>query len=243
VVDALSKLIVDVLTNGFNAEISAKDISLVMEQTDMVQALNDLKRYREEFAVTIASLNTKQTYEVAFSGSFRVMDVDIENGYDGWESFSTSRPTIEQVRKCIVQKVTATLQNHTNLILAYQSDAELGTIESVIKRTASEAVKRDFGLWIEVDNIRRQRTALESRWIAGVQESNEHLLQRFEAERKRLLDHFIDALASGSREEELTSIKRQMAEVERHMESTRSAGRPSLAAASEPGQLTGGNES
>jgi hypothetical protein len=235
IVNVLRENITATLAHEFNAEI--KDISLVMEQTDLVKLLNDLKSCREEFVVTVASLNTNQTYAVAFYGAFRVMDVT----YDGWDSFSTSKPSIEQIRKCIVESVRTELQNDLGLKLAHQDSSELDQIATLIKGTAVAAVDRGFGLRITLENIRRQRTDLEERWIAGVKESNELLLRRFEQERQRLMNQFVDSLMSGAREEQLAEIKRQIADVDKHMEATRSSGRPSLAAAPEPKELGSGS--
>ncbi len=97
--EELKSRIAKVLAQNFDADI--REITLRMEETKIMELLNELKRHRDEFRVTITPLDVRQPYDVVISGHFRVTDLD----YEGWDNFRTSMPTIDMIKRRIVKAV------------------------------------------------------------------------------------------------------------------------------------------
>jgi hypothetical protein len=245
--EELKSRIADVLAQNFDADI--REITLRMEETKIMELLNELKRYREEFRVTITPLDVRQPYDVVISGHFRVTDLD----YEGWDNFRTSMPTIDMIKRRIVKALETELRNHIRINLIYQDSDELKELTQLITTSAQKTARDDFGLRITVSDIGRERTQRENRIVekivieeqttidsiaAGRQALIVQITQQIGGRKARLADLIIE---QGS-EDEMKEVSRQITELESQLAEVRTSGRLSLPGQPEVKQLQGSTD-
>jgi len=245
--EELKSRITDVLTQNFNADI--REITLRMEETEIMRLLNELKRHREEFRVTITPLDVRQPYDVVISGHFRVTDLD----YEGWDNFRTSMPTIDLIKKRIVKALETELRNHIRINLIYQDFDELKELTALITASAQKTARDDFGLRITVSDIGRERTQRESHIVEKILIEERTTIDSIAAGRQTLIvqitqqigglkARLVDLIIEQGNESEMKEVSRQITELEAQLAEVRKSGRLSLVGQPEVKQLQGSTD-
>lgn len=240
--EELKTAISQTLEREFGVQI--REVTLRMEETEITKVLNDLKRSREDFTVEFTPLSHSRPYDVLLTGNFRVMAID----YDGWDNFVTSLPTIDQVKRRIVESIRTDLQQDASLVVVYQNSQELEKLIRAVAASAEKAALRDFGIRVTIGNLGRERSARESRMIASIVDEERLLIDSIAAERQSLIKNVIgqigrlkgklaDAIMTQAGDEEMREIKLQISSLERELGVIRQSDPLSLSGAPESKQL------
>lgn len=240
--EELKSRIAKALTQSYGADI--REITLRMEETEIMRLLNDLKRYREEFTVSITPLDTRQPYEVVISGHFRVMDLD----YEGWDNFRTSMPTIDMIKRRIVKALETELRNHIRVNLIYEDSDELTELTKLITASARKTALDDFGLSIALSDIGRERTRRESSIVEKIISEEQAMLDGFASQRQALIKKITqqigalkaslaDIIIDQGPQEQMKEVNRQISDLEGQLAEVRRSGRLDLLPGSEVKQL------
>jgi hypothetical protein len=234
--------IVDALARQFDAD--TDEIILRMEETGITKWLNDLKRHREEFRVTIKPLDFTQPHDITIFGHFRVMDID----YEGWENFKTAMPLIDDIKKRIEDALRTELSNGSKVKLVYQDSIELKELENLITASAQKTALDNFGLRVTLSDIGRERTGIEDGIIGyiineqqavidGIARGRQLQIQKVTHQIGVLKGQLADIIIDQGSKEQMKEVSRQIAELELQLVEIRSSSHRSLPFQSETKQL------
>ncbi len=218
------------LTHNFKAVI--RDIFVRVEETEITKLLDKLKSHRETFQVEVTQLNPDQNYDSIFRGDFRVVALD----YKGWESFVTSMPEIDKIKVCIETSIETEFRNHPQTSAAYGDPDWYNQINEIIIACASAAVRRDFGLTVTIDKVRRDLTRIEAvargLRIQSDEEMAKQIAEQITELRKKLVDSIVDSIIDPSLDKEyIGDINKQISDLEACMDEFKRTGKLAL-----PGQ-------
>ncbi|HEX8904699.1 MAG TPA: hypothetical protein VF771_07640 [Longimicrobiaceae bacterium] len=236
----------------FHAEVIRVVIKIV--DTDLITRFRALQGRICPFAVVVGP----EADQVTFRGDLRVISVDP----DGWHNFQTLSLDVDQIREQVETHLNVRLHTRREL-LRYQQEEQRRAIETFVSAAARLYAAREFGLAIEVGNLRREWTRLENsaleleeaRSLAALSMTTGFLHDRVDAERQenekkveqltQLLDKRAELVAVEGTEPEIAALDLKIAELKRSLGEviipsidrlqTSLLGRPSLAELPAPG--------
>jgi hypothetical protein len=160
--DELKELVRARLEDGeFHADVIGVTIKMV--ETKLIERFNKLQERICPFAVGVASFHGGPA--VVFRGDFRVVSVDPE----GWHNFQLLQCELDEIRAQVETHLLARLQTMHSEQLSYRQDEHRALVEALVTTAASRYVATAFGLTIEVTNVRRELTGIETAVSEGEQ--------------------------------------------------------------------------
>lgn len=151
----LTKLVRDRLQAApFHAEV----LSIVIKQldTELAERFNRLQNGICPFSMVIESYHGGT---VTLAGDFRVSGVDP----DGWHLFQRLSPDIDAIGNELTTHLLSRLRPLRSEALTFREESERATIERLVCGFAHEFGTQQFGLILDVMNIRREPTPEEAR--------------------------------------------------------------------------------
>jgi hypothetical protein len=153
--DELGELLRARLEDGeFHADVLS--IIIKMSRTSLIDRFNELQRRICSFQVGVASFHGGP--RVVFKGDFRVVGVHP----DGWHTFQLVEAGLEEIQEQVEKHLLARLQTMHAEELSYRRDDHRAAVEMMVTAAATRYVANAFGLTIEVGNVRRDLTEMES---------------------------------------------------------------------------------
>lgn len=208
------------------------DVVLKVGVTDIIARLRKLQETTSAFAVTINSLTGGEG--VVFRGQFKVVAVDA----NGWPKFQWSNDSIEEMTRDVEEHILSRLHTVPSALLRYTRLDDQEEIVRWITAFATEHMRDRFGLGIELSNIRRDQTVIESRMndailgrdTARIQLDQKHLEDKVTAltavneervlQLTQLLNRRTTLTGNEGAEEELADLDQKIKEMQSQIEAS-----------------------
>lgn len=145
----------------FHADVIS--ITIKMVETQLIERFNQLQARICPFSVKVASFHGGPT--VVFRGNFRVVSVDPK----GWHTFQLLQCELAEIQAQVETHLLARLETRHAAELGYRGEKHRAEIEGWVTKAAIKFASVTFGLAIEVTNVRRELTEIESATSADEQ--------------------------------------------------------------------------
>jgi hypothetical protein len=144
----------------FGAEVI--DVVIKVGDTEIITRLRELQRQICPFNVNVTSLFPGET--IVLKGNFQVQSVDS----DGWNRFLQLSIGVDDMRSLLEQHLQAELHAIVPDGIQFRHDLGRKELEKYVATLAGRYFVEQFGLFIKITNLRRNRTSQEEEAIASV---------------------------------------------------------------------------
>jgi hypothetical protein len=157
--DELKDLLGARLKSEFHAEIIG--IAIKMAETKLIERFRRLQERICSFAVQVTSYHGGPA--VVFLGDFRVLDVHPQ----GWHTFQLHDFGLDHIQEQLQKHLLSELQPLYSQRLRYREKVDHNEVKADLTKAATEYVADEFGLTIQITNVRRELTGIEMAAIAA----------------------------------------------------------------------------
>ena len=172
--EELKELLRERLENReFHADVIG--ITIKMVETRLIERFNKLQERICPFQVEVASFHGGPA--VVFRGDFRVVSVHP----DGWHNFQLLNSELNEIRDQVQTHLLARLQTLRSEELSYRQNEHRAALEQMVTDAATRYVANAFGLTVDVSNVRRDLTGIETATSADEEDAYRARLRLSEA--------------------------------------------------------------
>lgn len=155
--DLLDEKIFDTLRRELGAEILG--LTTRVGRTDLTERYKKLCFDIREFSVSIEPHDPRGTESLVLTGNFEVRGVYPDS--KGWQRFSTMRLDLDGLKTQLQNHLKAELKTYYQSDFMFQNRVARRQVFAVVESYATQYMRREFGLIVNLTNLDRNTTEVE----------------------------------------------------------------------------------